>query len=311
MSVPIIETANLSKQYRDTLAVNDLSITVERGEVFGFLGPNGAGKTTTILMLLGLTEPTRGRATVCGFNPTRNPLDVKRRVGYLPESPGFYEDLSARDNLTYIARLNRISEAVIPGRIAEVLEQVGLTHDVDRPVRQFSRGMKQRLGIAEVLVKEPEVVIMDEPTLGIDPDGVTRILELITNLSRERHLTVLLCSHLLHQVQRICHRIGIIVRGKLVVQGTPDELGKAILKDRHWNFLVEVDGDTQKLDGPLRSLPGISECENRERGWFIQCTEDVRQRLLALIAEHGLNLLQLRLEDPTLEEIYLKYFREA
>jgi ABC-2 type transport system ATP-binding protein len=122
---------------------------------------------------------------------------------------------------------------------------------------------------------------------------------------------VLLCSHLLHQVQRICHRIGIIVRGKLVVQGTPDELGKAILKDRHWNFLVEVEGDRQRIDGLLRELPGIAECESRERGWFIRCTQDVRQRVLELVREHGLALLQLRSEDPTLEEIYLKYFREA
>lgn len=311
MSVPIIETTHLSKRYREIVAVSDLNLQVERGEVFGFLGPNGAGKTTTILMLLGLTEPSGGNASVCGFNPTRNPLQVKRRVGYLPESPGFYEDLSARENLTYIARLNRIADGVIPARIAEVLEQVGLSSDVNRPVRQFSRGMKQRLGIAEVLIKEPEVVILDEPTLGIDPDGVTRILDLITQLSREQHLTVLLCSHLLHQVQRICHRIGIIVRGKLVVQGTTDELGKAIRKDRQWNFLVEVDGDKAKADGALRDLPGISECESRERGWFIRCTEDCRHRVLELIRERGLNLLQLRSEDPTLEEIYLKYFREA
>jgi len=311
MSVPIIETTNLSKQYRGTLAVNDLSLRVERGEVFGFLGPNGAGKTTTILMLLGLTEPSRGRASVCGFNPTRNPLEVKRRVGYLPESPGFYEDLSARENLTYIARLNRLEETTIPRRIGQVLEQVGLSGDSDRLVRQFSRGMKQRLGIAEVLIKEPEVVVLDEPTLGIDPDGVTRILDLITSLGRERNMTVLLCSHLLHQVQRICHRIGIIVSGKLVVQGTTDELGKAILKDRHWNFLVEVDGDRQAMDGALHDLPGVSECESRDRGWFLRCTEDVRPRVLELITSHGLGLLQLRSEDPTLEEIYLKYFREA
>ena len=202
MSNAIIETTDLAKQYRDKVAVNDLSLHVEQGEVFGFLGPNGAGKTTTILMLLGLTEPTRGQVSVCGYDPTRNPLEVKRRVGYLPESPGFYEDLSAAQNLTYIARLNKIAPTAIGDRVTHVLEQVGLSDDAHRPVRQFSRGMKQRLGIAEVLVKEPQVIILDEPTLGIDPDGVTRILDLITSLSRERNLTVLLCSHLLHQVQR-------------------------------------------------------------------------------------------------------------
>jgi ABC-2 type transport system ATP-binding protein len=307
----VIETTSLSKQYRDTVAVNDLSLSVERGEVFGFLGPNGAGKTTTILMLLGLTEPTRGRASVCGFNPARNPLEVKRRVGYLPENPGFYEDLSAAQNLTYIARLNRIDENIIPGRIKEGLEQVGLLNDANRLVREFSRGMKQRLGIADVLVKEPELIVLDEPTLGIDPDGVSRVLELITTLCRERNLTVLLCSHLLHQVQRICHRIGIIVKGKLVVQGTPDELGKAILKEQQWNFLIEVDGNQEEMEGDLRKIPGVSECESREKGWLIRCTKDVRHDVLELIRERGTSLLQLRSEDPTLEEIYLKYFREA
>lgn len=311
MSAPIIETTHLSKQYREKVAVSDLGLRVERGEIFGFLGPNGAGKTTTILMLLGLTEPTQGEASVCGFSPTRSPLEVKRRVGYLPENPGFYEDLSAAQNLTFIARLNRLSENVISQRVDRVLEQVGLLGEGHRPVRQFSRGMKQRLGIAEVLVKEPEVIILDEPTLGIDPEGVTRILDLITGLSLEKNLTVLLCSHLLHQVQRICHRIGIIVSGKLVVQGTPDELGKAILEDRQWNFLLEVNGDRNQLAGALEGLPGVAEYENRDKGWLLRCTEDVRPRLMQLIQQHGLDLLQLRSEDPTLEEIYLKYFREA
>ncbi|MGH9895925.1 MAG: ABC transporter ATP-binding protein, partial [bacterium] len=179
----VIETHGLGKRYRDLVAVNDLDLQVDQGEIFGFLGPNGAGKTTTILMLLGLTEPTSGRLSVCGFNPTRQPLEVKRRVGYLPENPGFYEDLSARENLLYIAGLNRISEPEARRRIVRVLELVGLGADGDRPVREFSRGMKQRLGIAEVLVKEPEVLILDEPTLGLDPDGAIRILELITGLS--------------------------------------------------------------------------------------------------------------------------------
>jgi len=307
----VIETASLTKRYRDKVAVNDLNLKVEEGEIFGFLGPNGAGKTTTILMLLGLSEPTAGHASVCGFNPTRHPLEVKKRVGYLPENPGFYEDLTARENLLYIARLNRIPETEAKRRIQELLEQVGLPDDGDRPVKEFSRGMKQRLGIAEVLVKEPKVVIMDEPTLGIDPDGVTRILDLITGLSRGRGLTVLLSSHLLHQVQQICHRIGIIVKGKMIVQGELDKLGSAILKDRQWNFLLEVNSKPDGLERELRSLAGVAEVEQRSNGWFLRCTKDVRSDLVAMISKRGLALLQLRSEDPTLEEIYLKYFREA
>ncbi|OGP48460.1 MAG: hypothetical protein A2W66_06415 [Deltaproteobacteria bacterium RIFCSPLOWO2_02_56_12] len=307
----VIETARLTKRYRDLVAVNELSLKVEEGETFGFLGPNGAGKTTTILMLLGLSEPTDGQAFVCGFDPTRQPLEVKKRVGYLPENPGFYEDLTARENLFYIARLNRVPRTDANRRITRLLGQVGLDNDGDRPVSEFSRGMKQRLGIAEVLVKEPKVVIMDEPTLGIDPDGVTRILELITGLNREHGITIMLSSHLLHQVQQICHRIGIIVKGKMIVQGDVDKLGSAILKERRWNFLLEVGGKADGLEAELRSISGIAEVEPRVGGWFLHCTVDVRPAVVSLVSRKGLSLLQLRSEDPTLEEIYLKYFREA
>ncbi|MFQ5851074.1 MAG: ABC transporter ATP-binding protein [Candidatus Binatia bacterium] len=308
----VIDTINLTKRYRDMVAVNELNLKVEEGEIFGFLGPNGAGKTTTILMLLGLTEPTGGYASVCGFDPTRQPLEVKKRVGYLPENPGFYEDITAEENLLYIARLNGIPEAEADRRIRQVLEQVGLAENGRRLVREFSRGMKQRLGIAEVLVKEAQVVILDEPTLGIDPDGVTRILDLITGLSRGRGLTVLLCSHQLHQVQQICHRIGIIVKGKMVVQGKMDELGSAIVKERQWNFLLEVKGGNDQLETELRSISGVAEVEQRRGGWFLRCSSDVRSEVVSLVTrKKGLSLLQLRSEDPTLEEIYLKYFREA
>ena len=307
----VVDTKNLSKRYREKLAVNALNLTIEEGEVFGFLGPNGAGKTTTILMLLGLTEPTSGEVSVCGFNPTSQSLEVKKRVGYLPESPGFYDDLSARENLLYMARLNRIPEEEARRRTAEVLDQVGLPDDGRRLVKEFSRGMKQRLGIAEVLVKKPTAIILDEPTLGIDPDGAIRILELIRDLNRDHGLTVMLSSHHLQQVQQICSRVGIIVKGKLIVQGAMDTLGRAILKGREWNFLLEVTGNTDGLERDLQSINGVNEIEKRSHGWFLRCTEDVRREVLSVVTRRGLNLLQLRSEDPTLEEIYLKYFREA
>jgi ABC-2 type transport system ATP-binding protein len=188
---------------------------------------------------------------------------------------------------------------------------VGLADDGRRLVREYSRGMKQRLGIAEVLVKNPRAIILDEPTLGIDPDGAIRILELITSLNRDHNLTVLLSSHQLQQVQQICSRVGIIVKGKLIVQGEMDELGKSILKGRQWNFLLEVSGDDGTLERELRSIQGIDEVEQRSQGWFLRCTQDVRGEVVALVARKGVRLLQLRSEDPTLEEIYLKYFREA
>src|SRR4029453_14593424 len=215
----VVETQNLTKRYHDKLAVNALNLTVQEGEIFGFLGPNGAGKTTTILMALGLTEPTSGRVSVCGFDPTHEPLEVKRRVGYLPENPGFYEDMSAAENLLYMARLNRIPDEEARRRTSEVLDQVGLSEDGRRLVREFSRGFKNRLGIAEDLGKKPKAGILDEPTLGIDPDGAIRILELIKDLNRERNLTVMLSSHQLQQVQEICSRVGIMVKGGLIVEG--------------------------------------------------------------------------------------------
>jgi ABC-2 type transport system ATP-binding protein len=307
----VVDTKNLTKRYREKLAVNTLTLSVQQGEIFGFLGPNGAGKTTTILMLLGLTEPTSGELSVCGYNPTHDPLEVKKRVGYLPENPGFYDDISAKENLLYMARLNRIPEKEAQRRTTEVLEQVGLSEDGRRLVREFSRGMKQRLGIAEVLVKNPIAIILDEPTLGIDPDGAIRILELIKNLNRDNNLTVMLSSHQLQQVQQICSRVGIIVKGRLIVQGEMDELGRAILKGRQWNFLVEVGGNRDTLERSLQSIDGIDEIEKRSQGWFLRCTKDVRPELVSLITNNGLPLLQLRSEDPTLEEIYLKYFREA
>ena len=307
----VVETSRLTKRYRDLVAVNDLNLKVEEGEIFGFLGPNGAGKTTTILMLLGLSEPASGQAKVCGFDPTHQPLEVKKRVGYLPENPGFYDDLSGRENLFYIARLNRIPADEARRRIARLLEQIGLGDDGERAVREYSRGMKQRLGIAEVLIKEPQALILDEPTLGLDPDGASRILDLITGLSRERGLTVLLSSHMLHQVQQMCHRVGIIVKGKMIAQGEVDQLGSAVFKERQWNFLVEVEGRVDGLESDLRALHGVAGLEARNRGWFLRCTRDVRPEVLALVSRRGLALLQLRSEDTTLEDIYLKYFREA
>jgi len=204
--------------------VDGLSLDVQQGEIFGFLGPNGAGKTTTILMLLGLTEPSGGEARICGFNPTREPLKVKRLVGYLPENVGFYQDMSARENLRYVARLNHIPDRVSSHKIDEVLGIVGLSEDAQKRVGTFSRGMSQRLGIAEVLIKDPRVCFLDEPTLGLDPDGAIRMIELIQSLSRERTITMLVSSHNLEQVQKISHRVGIMIKGKLVAVGPMQEL---------------------------------------------------------------------------------------
>jgi ABC-2 type transport system ATP-binding protein len=225
----IIETVELTKRYGRQVAVDRLTLDVEPGEIFGFLGPNGAGKTTTILMLLGLSEPTAGTARVCGLDPTRDPVGVKRLVGYLPENVGFYDDMTGAQNLQYVAQLNGLREPEARRRIEAALEQVGLAAEAGKRVGAYSRGMRQRLGIAEVLIKEPRVVFLDEPTLGLDPDGTQRMLEMIQALSREKGITVFFSSHLLDQVQRISDRVGIMLKGRLVAVGPIAELAQQTL----------------------------------------------------------------------------------
>jgi ABC-2 type transport system ATP-binding protein len=237
----IIEAEDLTKKYDSQIAVDHLTLQIQEGEVFGFLGPNGAGKTTTLLMFLGLTEPTSGKVRVCGFNPAREPIPVKEKVGYLPENVGFYEDMDGRQNLRFVARLNRIPDKVSAKKIDDLLNLVGLLEETKKKVGTYSKGMRQRLGIAEVLIKEPKIVFLDEPTIGLDPDGTNKMLDLIRSLSREKNITVFFSSHLLDQVQRICDRVGIMIKGSLVALGPIEELAKKKLGvDKEHYTLEEV-----------------------------------------------------------------------
>ena len=222
----VIQTTGLTKRYDHQTAVDHLDFKVMEGEIFGFLGPNGAGKTTTLLMLLGLSRPSEGTALVCGLDPERKAMEVKKIVGYLPENVGFYGDMDAVQSLRYIADLNRFPGSQAENRIQEVLKLVGLSEDSRKKVSAFSRGMKQRLGIAEVLLKDPKVLLLDEPTLGLDPDGAMRLIELIQSLNQERRITVLLSSHHLQQVQKISHRVGIMIKGRMVAEGSIDALAR-------------------------------------------------------------------------------------
>jgi ABC-2 type transport system ATP-binding protein len=265
-SVPI-RTRGLTKRYGDLVAVDGLDLEVRAGEIFGLLGQNGAGKTTTILMLLGLTEPSGGEARVVGLDPARNPLEVKRRVGYMPDSVGFYTDLTGRENLRYTARLNRILAADAETTIDEVLEQVGLTERADDLVDTYSRGMLQRLGIADALVKDPDILILDEPTTAIDPLGVVEILDLIRNLADERGLAVLLSSHLLDQAQSICDRVGIFHRGKLVGHGTVPELAKRYgFGTNRLEIVVDPAADEQSVRAVLDSIDGVGSVDRGIQG---------------------------------------------
>ncbi len=253
-----IRTRGLTKNYGDLVAVDKLDLEVHAGEIFGLLGQNGAGKTTTILMLLGLTEPSAGEARVVGLDPARSPLEVKRRVGYMPDSVGFYTDLTGRENLRYTTRLNRIPAGEAETTIDEVLEQVGLTDRADNLVDTYSRGMLQRLGIADALVKDPDILILDEPTTAIDPLGVVEILDLIRNLADDRGLAVLLSSHLLDQAQAICDRVGIFHRGRLVGHGTVPELAARYgFGTNRLEIVVDAAADEEKVRTVLDAVDGV------------------------------------------------------
>lgn len=212
----VIELTGLTKMYGKFTAVNNLNLTVGKGEIFGLLGPNGAGKSTTILMMLGLTDPTAGTVTVCGINSTTNPIEVRRKVGYLPEDVGFYEDMTGPENLLYTAQLNGIPRREAEEKARELLCRVGLEKEIGKKTGKYSKGMRQRLGLADVLIKHPGVIILDEPTSGIDPSGVREFMDLILQLSREEGLTVLFSSHHLDQVQQVCDRVGLFGNGRLL-----------------------------------------------------------------------------------------------
>ncbi len=278
----ILETRDLCKIYNGTPVVDRLNLKIEEGEIFGFLGPNGAGKTTTILMILGLTEPSSGEVSVFGYNSTKEPIRVKSITSYLPENVGFYEDLTAWENLSYVTRLNHIPKNVAEERMEEVLSMVGLIGVKDIEVGKFSKGMKQRLGLATVFVKKPKLAILDEPTSGIDPQGVEEILKLITRVNREENITILLCSHLLYQLQKICTKIGIFSKGKMVVMGSMGEISKKILseKNNHLEISFDESENTSQLIENIKKLKGVLKVEKRA-------------------------------EDIFLERIYTKYFQEG
>jgi len=215
---------DLTKKYGAFTAVDRICLSVAKGEVFGLLGPNGAGKSTTILMMLGLTEPTSGNVSICGIDATHNPIEVKRRIGYLPEDVGFYDDMTGVENLMYTAALNGIARGEAHSRAVRLMERVGLGEQMEKKAGKYSRGMRQRLGLADVLIKQPQIVILDEPTSGIDPAGVQKFIALIKQLSSEGQLTVLFSSHNLEQVQKVCDRVGLFNRGRLVAQIGLEEL---------------------------------------------------------------------------------------
>jgi ABC-2 type transport system ATP-binding protein len=306
----VIETKDLVKNYGKFVAVDKLNLCVNEGEVFGFLGPNGAGKTTTLLMLLGLTEPTSGTAHICGYNTTREPIKVKRITGYLPEKVGFYDDLTAAENLDYTAALNGLTREKASKRIDELLDIVGLSDVARSKVGTFSHGMKQRLGIADVIIKDPKVALFDEPTAGIDPEGIEQVLAIISNMARQK-VTVVLSSHQLLQVQKICTRVGILSKGRLVAQGSVDELGREKIGGGKVRIVVQVADPSRKLVKAIQNVKGVTAVESTTDMLFISCDKDLRRQISKVATQCDSLIVQMKIEEYGLDEIYMKYFRES
>lgn len=317
MSNTVIEIAGLTKKYGSFSAVDNLCLDISEGEIFGLLGPNGAGKSTTIRMILGLTQATKGTINVCGFSSINQPVRVKEKVGYLPEDVGFYSNLSGFENLMYTARLNKIPTNEAKKRVEHLLEIVDLTNEANKKTGAYSRGMKQRLGLADVLVKNPQIIILDEPTLGLDPKGMNAFLNLICSLSKEKGITVLFSSHHLHQVQHICNRVGLFVKGKLIASGNIQSLSSdlfaesPIVVEAGIKNLAATDGNsntTDTLKTILAELNGVKNINCNEHKLFIECDTDITSEIAKTIVENQFELISLSKREYGLDDIYNKYF---
>jgi ABC-2 type transport system ATP-binding protein len=303
----VIQAEALTKRYGANLAVDHVDFKVAAGEIVGILGPNGSGKTTTILMLLGLTEPTSGRAMVAGFDPLRDPLEVKRRVGYLPDQIGFYEGMSARDNLAYTARLAGLGRREIDERFTAALERVGLGDVGNARVTTYSQGMRQRLGLAEILMKRPSIAVLDEPTTALDPHSTLEFLDMIRGLKADG-TAVLLSSHHLDQVQSVCDRVALFNRGKLALSGTVTELAGEVLGG---GYVIDVEAQGDRVPDRLAAVPGVVRVQSLGADRYrVDGQRDLRAAIARHLANH-VELVGIHFAAPSLNEVYARYFAEV
>ncbi|MBM3549812.1 MAG: ABC transporter ATP-binding protein [Alphaproteobacteria bacterium] len=305
----VIEAKSLTKRYPGgKVAVDRLDLGIGRGEIFGLLGPNGAGKTTTILMLLGLTDVSEGTVRVAGFDPAREPLAVKRRVGYLPDAVGFYDGMTAFENLAYSARLMGLDRKDSRERIAAALTRVRLSGSADARVATFSRGMRQRLGLADILLKRPEVAILDEPTSALDPQSTHELLQMIREMKADG-MTILLSSHLLDRVQSVCDRVALFNRGRIALIGSVPELARSVLGG---GYAIEIEAAGEGVVETLSSIQGVRRV-TREGGhlYRAECDVDCRSAAAAALVGRGVSLLRLAVREPSLDAIYTHYFEGA
>jgi ABC-2 type transport system ATP-binding protein len=303
----MIRVEGLTKDYGPRRAIDDITFNAETGEILGFLGPNGAGKTTTMRILAGYMPPSMGKAEVAGFDVVEQSLDVRRRVGYLPETVPLYPDMTVFEYLKFMADLRKVPNA--DDRVDEVLEIVHMEDRSEGYIAKLSKGMKQRIGLAQTLLHEPEVLILDEPTIGLDPAQIIEVRNLIRDLGRER--TVLLSTHILSEAQQVCNRVLIINKGKIVVEDTPERLQARLAGAER--VLVKVNGDADGLDRLIEGISGITRVSMEGEGsieYESQPGRDLRPEVARLVVEAGFGLLELRTVGMSLEDIFLQLTRD-
>ena len=302
----MIEVEHLSKSYGKGQAVNDISFTVNKGEILGFLGPNGAGKTTTMRVITGYLPATSGTVRVAGFDVAEQSLEVRKRIGYLPEVPPLYPEMSVSAYLQFIARIKGVASADIAGRTEYAIEATGLTHRKEEFIKRLSRGYKQRVGIAQAIVHDPAVVILDEPTNGLDPNQIIEVRHLINALAGEH--TIILSTHILSEVEETCQRVIIINHGQIVAEDTPQNLSKQRVGNARTHLLVK--GDAQAVQAALAAIAGTAKVEVNEQEGLLSVTvesqteTDLRSQIATRVITSGFELYELRSETLSLEDVF-------
>jgi ABC-2 type transport system ATP-binding protein len=305
---PMIQVNGLTKDYGARRAIDNLTFDAEQGEIVGFLGPNGAGKTTTMRILTGYMPPTDGTAVVAGYDVVEESLEVRKRVGYLPETVPLYDDMTAIDYLKFMAELRRIPEP--EERAYETLEGVNLQDRADSYIGTFSKGMRQRVGLAQALIHRPEVLILDEPTIGLDPAQVVEMRNAIREIGKDR--TVLLSTHILTEAQQICDRVLIINKGKIVTEDTPENLQSRLVGSQR--VVLRVRGDSDGLTAKVSKVKGVRAVEAQPDGaveFEFAAGEDARPQVARAVVQAGYELLELRPVGLSLEEIFLELTRDS
>jgi ABC-2 type transport system ATP-binding protein len=307
-----IETFDLTKVYRSggrmIRALDDLELRIRRGSVFGLLGHNGAGKTTLISILMGLATPTSGTAKVLGLDVVKQSLKIRRAVGFMPEGIGFYNQLTAEQNLEYVAALNGILSDTRQPLIEKALSTVGIMPAKDRKVEGYSKGMKQRLAIAQALMKGADLLIFDEPTAGVDPEGTRSFKNLVSQLNREEGKTLLFSTHLLSEIGPICTDIAILHKGKIIVQGEVSEIINSTMKEYGYRIELELDRDQSAVAPRLERIDGVREVKSANRSLIISSESDIRLALVAESEKCGARVLSLRRIEPSLEDLFMQHY---